>query len=340
MVAPPTVHALGLDQEMAEHTASPPHLLKRTQQGTSLLSNHESTPRTRLNFGITGPAITLTNGKTVSENPFTETGEEAHRTNRLQKLNEDLRGGWTFQGKKKLSIRIVSPRQDPTQHLSHTPRLASTPGGKRGQTHSELNHTYFESLGIPVSAGQDFCKAKVWLVLSRDKNERNKVLVHARNQSPLDLPISIRVASPPEERWTQASAQADLVLRLETELEEKILKYKLAIRECLHLECSWQVEPGRGGMECTILAHIHIGTSTINVQNKHHLHWKETDSITIMNNEAKFVAEAHNLLFKNGPSRIDHQCRNPTLAKCGGEAQHLEKVRIGVLWDSRMFRAR
>jgi hypothetical protein len=23
-----------------------------------------------------------------------------------------------------------------------------------------------------------------------------------------------------------------------------------------------------------------------------------------------------------------HWCRNPTLAKCGGEAQHLEKVRI------------
>jgi hypothetical protein len=23
-----------------------------------------------------------------------------------------------------------------------------------------------------------------------------------------------------------------------------------------------------------------------------------------------------------------HSCRNPTLAKCGGEAQHLEKVRI------------
>jgi hypothetical protein len=24
-------------------------------------------------------------------------------------------------------------------------------------------------------------------------------------------------------------------------------------------------------------------------------------------------------------------CRNPTLAKCGGEAQHLEKVGIGVV---------
>ncbi len=33
-------------------------------------------------------------------------------------------------------------------------------------------------------------------------------------------------------------------------------------------------------------------------------------------------------------------CRNPTLAKCGGEAQHLEKVGIGVLRDSRKFRRR
>jgi hypothetical protein len=34
------------------------------------------------------------------------------------------------------------------------------------------------------------------------------------------------------------------------------------------------------------------------------------------------------------------QCRNPTLAKCGGEAQHLEKLGFEVLQDSRMFRAR
>jgi hypothetical protein len=33
-------------------------------------------------------------------------------------------------------------------------------------------------------------------------------------------------------------------------------------------------------------------------------------------------------------------CRNPTLAKCGGEAQHLEKLGFGVLRDSQMFRAR
>jgi hypothetical protein len=190
----------------------------QTQQGTSPLSNHESTPRARLNFGITGPAITSADRKTVSDNPFAETSEEAHITDHLQKLNEDLKGGWTFQGRKKLPIRIVSPRQDPTQHLSHTPRLASTPVEREGKrTRSciifTLNLSESQSL-------QDFCKARVWPILSRNKNERKQILVHARNQGPPDLPISIKVGSPSEERWTQAFAQADLVLRLETELED------------------------------------------------------------------------------------------------------------------------
>ncbi len=38
-------------------------------------------------------------------------------------------------------------------------------------------------------------------------------------------------------------------------------------------------------------------------------------------------------------STLVHKCRTPTLAKCGGEAQHLEKLGLGVLRDSRMFRA-
>jgi hypothetical protein len=33
-------------------------------------------------------------------------------------------------------------------------------------------------------------------------------------------------------------------------------------------------------------------------------------------------------------------CRNPTLAKCGGEPQHSQSWGLGVLWDSRMFRVR
>ncbi len=38
--------------------------------------------------------------------------------------------------------------------------------------------------------------------------------------------------------------------------------------------------------------------------------------------------------------RIVYYCRNSTLTKCEGEAQHLEKVGIGVLRDSRKFRRR
>ncbi len=37
---------------------------------------------------------------------------------------------------------------------------------------------------------------------------------------------------------------------------------------------------------------------------------------------------------------IDGYCRNPTLAKCGGEAQHFQSWGFGVLLDSRMFRVR
>jgi hypothetical protein len=33
-------------------------------------------------------------------------------------------------------------------------------------------------------------------------------------------------------------------------------------------------------------------------------------------------------------------CRNPTLAKCGDEAQHSQSWGLEVLWDSRMFRVR
>jgi hypothetical protein len=35
---------------------------------------------------------------------------------------------------------------------------------------------------------------------------------------------------------------------------------------------------------------------------------------------------------------IIHICCNPTLAKCGGEAQHSQSWGLGVLQDSRMFR--
>ncbi len=76
-------------------------------------------------------------------------------------------------------------------------------------------------------------------VLSCEKDEKEQILVHAWNQTPPDLALSIRVTGPLEERWTQAFAQEDLILRSEAELEEKVLRYKLAVRGKLHLEWSW-----------------------------------------------------------------------------------------------------
>jgi hypothetical protein len=65
--------------------------------------------------------------------------------------------------------------------------------------------------------------------------------------------------------------------RLELELEKNILRFKWSIREQLHLEWSWQEEKRRGGVDCTILAHIETGTSALSTQNKRHLHWKVLD---------------------------------------------------------------
>jgi hypothetical protein len=79
-------------------------------------------------------------------------------------------------------------------------------------------------------------------------------------------------------------------------LRKKILRFKFSIGD--RLEWAWQEEPSRGGMECTILAHIDTSTSALSVQNKRHLHWKALDFIPSMNNEVEFVISAHNLLKK------------------------------------------
>ncbi len=55
-----------------------------------------------------------------------------------------------------------------------------------------------------------------------------------------------------------------------------------------------------------------------------------------MGNTLPKLHQVNEIAYKNGPNAIhggiitsfDAYCRNPTLAKCGGEAQHLEKVRI------------
>jgi len=82
------------------------------------------------------------------------------------------------------------------------------------------------------------------------------------------------------------------------ELEEKVLKYKLTLKDRPKLEWSWQEVKSRGGVECTILAHIDTGASTLSIQKKQHLHWKVLELIPGMNNDVEFAGTAHNLLMK------------------------------------------
>jgi hypothetical protein len=118
-----------------------------------------------------------------------------------------------------------------------------------------------------------------------------------------------------------------------------------------------------GGSECTILAHIPIGSNLVSIQNKKHLHWKVVESISSMNNEIEFVAPAHNLLLKKGVEGEEGQVHKnkaasrqtslqaarkkhftplvatPLWPSVGVKPNTWKSWRFGVLRDSRMFRA-
>jgi hypothetical protein len=144
----------------------------------------------------------------------------------------------------------------------------------------------------------------------------------------------MRITSPPEERWSQSLAQNDRTFRLEVELEEKVLKYKPAIRDNIRLEWCWQAEPRKGGMECTILAHIWTGPA-LNIQNKKHLHWKDIESISDLNNEVGASVTTHNLLLKKDPPSSDHHTHKQKVASLLASPHAARKKRfIRLEWGS------
>jgi hypothetical protein len=212
-----------------------------------------------------------------------------------------MKESWTFQGRKKHTPRLTSPRQalpqTPTPSLGHD----VTPGGRRKRMHSDVHYSYFTSLGISSPPGQEHARARIWPVLSREKNAQKELLIYAKNNALLGLPLSIRITGSSEEEWTHASALEDITRSIESELEDKILRYSLNLKDCLSLEWSWHEDKNRGGWECTILAHISTDSSAISVQNKRHLHWRSSNSLTDMNNDIEFAGPAHNLLLNSGP---------------------------------------
>jgi hypothetical protein len=64
----------------------------------------------------------------------------------------------------------------------------------------------------------------------------------------------------------------ELIQHIATGLEENVLRHKLLLKDQLSLKWNWQEKPSRGGIECTILAHIPTGSNYVSIQNKKHLH--------------------------------------------------------------------
>jgi hypothetical protein len=54
--------------------------------------------------------------------------------------------------------------------LTHTPTQNYASGSRRKRTRSKVHNSFFTSLGIPVPLGEEFARAKIWSVLSREKN--------------------------------------------------------------------------------------------------------------------------------------------------------------------------
>jgi hypothetical protein len=117
----------------------------------------------------------------------------------------------------------------------------------------------------------------------------------------------------------------ELIQHIAIELKENVLRHKLLLKDQLSLEWNWQEEPSRGGIECTIFAHIPIGSNPVSIHNKKHLHWKALESISSMNNEIEFTTLAHSLFLKQGlrgeecQSSQEQGCQPPSLTLSGSE---------------------
>jgi hypothetical protein len=286
------------------------------------------TSKAKLNFGFREANSHQALYSVANTNPFVALEAVNPEAEDAKDNQEDLRESWTIQGRKKHTPRITSPRPALPQSPTPTPNHEVTPRGRRKRMHSEVHRSYFTSLSISVPPGQKHARTRIWLVLSREKNDQKEILVYARNNSLPSLPLKIKITGSSEEEWTHASALVDITQSTESELEDKVLRYSLNLKDRVSLEWSWQEEQTKGGWECTILTHISTSTSAISVNNKRHLHWRMCDSLTSMNNDIEFSGPAHSLLLKSGPVSTDRQVCKSASASLLASPQAIRKKRF------------
>jgi len=176
------------DQTMTELMASPTHAKPHNQTGVERRQESASTPKTKLCFGLLGLVSSHARALEASTNPFASPDEGNHGVGAIPKHQEEATNGWSFQGRKKHAPKLASPRLDALLLIPHTPLQETTPGGKRGQLHSEVPPSFFTSLDISIPQDCEPLRAKVWPVLAREKNSRKEILVHSKSQARPSLP--------------------------------------------------------------------------------------------------------------------------------------------------------
>jgi hypothetical protein len=185
----------------------------------------------------------------ATSNPFATLGEKGREVRGPSEPPGESMEDWIFQGRKRNAPIWASPIQEPPQALLRSPQRDVTLGGKRGLLDSKVHQSYFTSLGISVPANKEPFRARFWPVLTREKDTQREMLMHSKMHTLSSLPLSIRytrLADEPEAEWTPNATWTDLIHRIQVELEEQILRFKLNISERPQLEWSWQDELSRG----------------------------------------------------------------------------------------------
>jgi len=161
-----------------------------------------TTPRNSIFFELPGPDCPKAQKPETSANPFASPvdGNQGYR------CQEETLEGWSFQGRRKHAPKLASPRPNSKQVPARIPQQEPTSGGKRQQFHSEVQISYFSSLGIDTPSNGEPFRTRIWPVLTRDKNSNKETLVYSKNQARPSLPLSLRITGPTEAEWTQDSA--------------------------------------------------------------------------------------------------------------------------------------
>jgi len=158
------------DQEMSEPSKSQASLKSETQPKAEQPTVEGLTPNTKPHFGT--PMLTGAQAQTpeANANPFASLREGNKETERHERPHVEAMEGWSFQGKRKHTPKLASPKLDATQLPFHTPQREATPGGKKGLMHSEVHPSFFTSLGISAPPNKEPFRTKIWPVLVREKN--------------------------------------------------------------------------------------------------------------------------------------------------------------------------